>query len=36
MVESRLIKETADLDADLLGPYESTVWGGRWLYSPIN
>ena len=35
-VESRFIKETADLDADLLGLYDSTVSGGRRLYSPRN
>ena len=28
-VESRFIKETEDLDADLLGLYDSTVGGGR-------
>ena len=35
-VESQLIKETADLDGDLLGPYESIVGGGRQLYSLRN
>ena len=35
-VESRFIKETADLDADLLGLYGSTVGGGRRLTSPRN
>ena len=35
-VESRFIKETADLDADLLGLCGSTVWGGKRLTSPRN
>ena len=35
-VESWFIKETADLDVDLLGLYDSTVGGGRRLYSPRN
>ena len=35
-VDSRFIKETADLEADLLGLYDSTVRGGRWLTSPRN
>ena len=35
-VESRFIKETADLDADPLGLYSSTVGGGRRLTSPRN
>ena len=32
-VESRFIKESADLDADLLGLNDSTVGGGKRLYS---
>ena len=35
-VESRFIKETADLDANPLGLNDSAVGGGRWLYSPRN
>ena len=35
-VESRFITETADLDADLLGLYDSTLGDGRRLYSPRN
>ena len=35
-VVSRFIKETADLDADLLGLYSSTVGSGRRLTSPRN